>query len=156
MKKILDALALGVMLFAFLSINIFAQKPSRKLTAEEVKERIEVVAFVDSFMQEYYKTYDLTKVPETFFVSDYKKRNSYPFFINTFDSLLTDEEKFQNGFMAIDLLHLGFFNKLSEANYDLKKALGVKNEDEPSDNALFGKKLVALFQKYPKSTFFLT
>lgn len=152
MKKILNVLSLYLLFVIALSANIFAQNSAQKLTAEETKESVEIAAFVDSFVREYYKTYDLTKVPETFFVNDYKKRNDCPCSDEEIDKLLTDEEKFQIQFMKMDLLLLEIISDLSEVNFEPEKASNKTKADLPD---FLLKRSLPFFLKYPKSMVFL-
>lgn len=155
MKKYLNLYSLSLLLMFIFSVNAFAQNSSRELTAQEVKERAEVTAFVDSFTQEYYKTYDLTKVPASFFVSDYRKRNFYPFFVDKFDSSLTDDEKFENAAMIVDLANVVTFIKLEESDFDIEKAFNTDNDENVNEEEILPQKMRDALQKYPKALRFL-
>ncbi|MBX7172847.1 MAG: hypothetical protein K1X72_17890 [Pyrinomonadaceae bacterium] len=150
MKRI-TFLTANILLVLFLILTINAQNSDIKVSKAKEKQ---VVFFVDSFLKNYYKAFDLTKVSPTFFVDDYKNRNNLTFFIEDYDKDLTNDEKFQNYFMLLDLMQITFLEKLKEANFDLEKM--YKNaENESDDNFFLSKSMLGLFKKYPKAETFL-
>ncbi|MGI8555167.1 MAG: hypothetical protein ACR2LT_02270 [Pyrinomonadaceae bacterium] len=149
MKRINFTIIIAVVALCF---TAYSQTSERKITEQEKQE---VEKFADSFMQSYQQTLNLTKVPESFFVSDYKKRNSYSYSINDFDKMLTDDEKFQNYFTLLDLVTLIMITKLDENNYDLKKTFDNSDANKgDNEDEILSKKLRLLFQKYPKAQMF--
>ncbi|MGI8467934.1 MAG: hypothetical protein ACR2N3_05725 [Pyrinomonadaceae bacterium] len=152
MKHIIFA-AINVTVVLFLCFTVYSQNSENKITPQEKQE---VEKFVNSFMQSYYQTLDLNKVPDSFFVGDYKKREFHALFIKDFDKLLTNDEKFQNYFTFLDFFSLTLITKLDENNYDLKKTFNNSDNDK-ADNVdnLFPKKVLSLLQKYPKAKLLL-
>jgi hypothetical protein len=144
------------LIFLTVVLNIDAQSSkTEKQTEQEKQEEREVKKFVDSFLKSYQQTFDLTKIPKTFFVSDYQKRNTYPFFIDEYDKFLTENEKFKNGSLWIDLVYIGFISKLSEFDFNLEKFKKSLDDENADENSFFPQKMLELFEKYPKAKIFL-
>jgi hypothetical protein len=158
--KIYTIATLFILLSAIFSQSVFAQtakKTAKVLTQDEMDKR-EVEKFIRSFIKVYHQTFDATKIPSTFFISDFKKQNTYSFYIDIHDKLLADDEKFRNGILLVDMGYAGFVSKLSDFNFDLdklKKSFDNENAEENDENVYFSKKMTALFQKHQAAKIFL-
>jgi hypothetical protein len=149
--KIYIITALFILLSATFSQSIFAQTAKTQvkvLTRDEIDKR-EVEIFVESFLKNYFETFDLTEVSGKFFVSNYKPLNTMTFFISDYDKLLTDEEKFQNGVLMIDFFSALVFSELKKVNYDMKRLEKVFTDD------FMEMKLDNLFKNHAKGKIFL-
>lgn len=135
----------------FFCFQTNAQNTEFKVSKAEEKQ---VADFVDSFIKSYRETFDLTQVPTSYFIDDYKKRNNLSFFIDKYDQHLTDEEKFQNYFMLLDLLQIVFFQRLKESNFDLRKMF-KDAEEELDKDFFFTKSMLEILKKYPKANSFM-
>ncbi|HRH41129.1 MAG TPA: hypothetical protein PKY82_05750 [Pyrinomonadaceae bacterium] len=154
MKRINTILIFVLTAIIVFPINIFSQDSATKNKINKIEEK-QVADFVDDFLKSYQQTFDLTKIPKTFFVSDYQKRNTFPFFIDEYDKFLTEDEKFKNGSLWIDLAYVGFISKLSEFDFNLEKLRKSLDDENDDENTFFPKKMLELFEKYPKAKIFM-
>lgn len=140
-------IAAAVILLCFTAVY---SQTSEAETGVDKKAEKKIETFVDSFMQSYRQTLDLTKIPESYFIGNYKQVIKESLFITDYDKLLTEDEKFQNYCMFLDFSSLTLISKLDESNYDVKKAFG------DSDGEMFPKRIKQAFEKYPKAQMLLS
>jgi hypothetical protein len=147
-QKIYIITTLFILLSATFSQTVFAQT-AKKQTKVLTQDERDASVFVESFLKDYFETFDLTKVSSMFFVSNYKTLNTMRFFISDYDNLLTDAEKFQNGVLMIDFMATLVFSELRKVDYDMKKAEKLFSAD------FMEKKLDNLFKNHAKGRIFL-
>lgn len=141
-----------ILLLISLSIQSFAQNVEKnEQTREEKQNEItEIEMFVDSFFKSYSESFDLTKVPETYFVKDYEKNGYDSMLFEEYDKYLTEDERVQNYFQFLDFSTLAFITMLEESDFDFESF----NEKTDNEN-IFPKKITQLFLKYPKLEFYI-
>lgn len=139
-------IAAAVILLCFSAA--YSQTSETKANVDKKAEQ-KTETFIDSFMQSYKQTLDLTKIPESYFIGNYKKAIKESLFITDYDKILTEDEKFRNHCMFLDFSSLTLISKLDESNYDVKKAFGNP------DGEMFPKRIKQAFEKYPKAKILL-
>ena len=123
--------------------NANAQIPDdEKLTSEEQAEKQEVQKFVDSFLQSLDETKDLDKVPEKFFVADFKTRFAQNKEFSSNDELLLQlsaGERYEYNVLLFNFFHLGmmYFAGTSEFKDD------SDGDSDKGENEDYGKKMLA-------------
>lgn len=143
-------LAIIIIIILFSGFTAYGQTAESKV-AQETQE---IEKFIDSFIQNYKQTFDLTEVHKSFFVANYKTINSPHFFRGDLENSFTSDENFRNYSSLLDLLSLTLLTELDENNYDLNKTF-KKGEKINEEYDFFSKREHLTLQKYPKAALFM-
>lgn len=119
-----------ILVILFLCLNFNAQTTETKKfqTAEEKQKEIEVRKFVASFIKEMDEKKDISKIPDTFFVTDFKKRFTWfqDFAPDLFKQMNADEQ-FQSSSEMFNAMYQGLMCMYGNG-YDFESFADDKTE----------------------------
>ncbi|HMS38866.1 MAG TPA: hypothetical protein PKE69_01475 [Pyrinomonadaceae bacterium] len=154
MKSIVRLFTFLVIAFAAIQSNVNAQETVSEAEKKEVKK------FVDDFIKHLDKTKDLDKVPERFFVSDFKTRfakNEYWFqFLSSSDfyAQLSDSERFEGNVLTLNFLYLLLTSGVGSNQLNFDENMDLEDGDIDFSK-IFPPNVIELIKKSKKWSVFL-
>ena len=138
---------------ALFSFNADAQNPKIQLDKNALRQKREVQNFVDSFMSILVKEKDLSKIPNSFFVDDFKRRfsdaNDYKINEGLSKTLYT-ETRFKLSNLSFNFTYLGIvylMGKFSSREFEKAETAynkDNKNKDKDPDEMFFSPEIFRL------------